>query len=255
MLSRYPGDENKFFIGRMMEYLDRCDRTHKRIFTDFLHPLQVKMAREMARPFNTVSLGLSGGFEGSERQVAAFFPEWDCIEPEDYPIVMLKITDRGWGKALNHRDYLGALLGLGIKREKVGDLVVRDKICFAAVHRDIAGFVETNLERAGRSSVTAARVDIKDLGVKPRLGEKRITAASLRLDGVIGSVFNLSRSKSVELIAAERVRLNWEVCNQTNKALQEGDIISVKGKGKFGVREIAGVTKKGRTAAVIDKYV
>ena len=254
LLSRYPGDENKYFIGRMMDYLDRCDRNKQRIFTDFLHPLQARIACEMTRSYSTISFCLHGGFEDCERRIAALFPEWDHVEPQDFPIVILKMTDRGWGRALTHRDFLGALLGLGIKREKVGDLIVRERICFAAVHSDIAGFVETNLERAGRSSISVQRMDRENIDFTPAYEEMRITVASPRLDGVVGAVFGLSRAKSAELINGEKVKVNWEAETRTDTALQEGDIVSVTGKGKFKVGEPAGVTKKGRSVMVIKKY-
>jgi RNA-binding protein YlmH len=254
LLNRYPGDENKYFIGRMMEYLNRCERNKQKVFTDFLHPLQARIACEMARSYNGVSLSLHGGFEDCERRIAALYPEWDHVEPQEFPIVILKITDRGWGRALNHRDFLGALLGLGIKREKVGDLIVRERICFAAVHRDIAGFVEANLERAGRSSISVQRVDSEDIDLAPAYEEIRITVASPRLDGVVGAVFGLSRAKSAGMINGEKVRVNWEEETRTDTALKEGDIVSVTGKGKFKVGEFAGVTKKGRAVMVIKKY-
>jgi RNA-binding protein YlmH len=255
LLGRYPGDENRIFIGRMTEYLDRCDKKQQRVFTDFLHPLQAKIACEMARSYNAVSLSLHGGFEDCERRMAVLFPEWDHVEPQEFPIVILKMTDRGWGRALSHRDFLGALLGLGIKREKVGDLLVRDRDCFAAVHRDIAGFVEANLERAGRSSIIVQRVAGEDLHIEPKYCEMRITVASPRLDGVVAAVFGLSRAKSAGLINSEKVKVNWEVETRTDTALQEGDIVSVTGKGKFKVEGSPGVTKKGRSVMVIKKYI
>jgi RNA-binding protein YlmH len=254
-LSRYPGDENKIFIGRLMEYINRCDITQQRIFTDFLHPLQVKMAYELARSQNRVLLDFYGGFEDAERKMAAFFPEWDGVEPQDFPIVMLKITDKSWGRALNHRDYLGALLGLGIKREKVGDLLTREGICHAAVHRDIAKFVENNLERAGKNSVNVERLSKDEPQLGPKYEEKRITVASHRLDGVIGAVFGLSRAKSSGLVNGEKVKINWEVCTRTDIALQPGDIVSVAGKGKFKVDDLAGKTKKDRSVIIIKKYI
>jgi len=254
LLNRYPGDENKYFIGRMMEYLDRCERNNQRFFTDFLHPLQAKIACEMVRPYNSVSLSLYGGFEDCERRIAALFPEWDHVEPQEFPIVILKITDRGWGKVLSHRDFLGALLGLGIKREKVGDLIVRERVCFAAVHRDIAGFVEANLERAARSSIIVQRVDREDIDFAPAYEEMRITIASPRLDVIVGAVFGLSRAKSAGLINGEKVKVNWKTETRTDTALREGDIVSVTGKGKFKVEEFAGMTKKGRVVMVIKKY-
>lgn len=254
LLGRYPGDENKIFIGRMAEYLDRCDRNKQRVFTDFLHPLQAKIATELARSQSSVQLGFYGGFEDAERRMAVFLPEWDSVEYIEYPVEILKITDKGWGRVLSHRDFLGALLGLGIKREKVGDLLVRERICFAAVHRDIAGFVETNLERAGRSTLLVQRVSGEDLQIAPEYSEKRITVASPRLDSVAGAVFGLSRAKSAGLIKGEKVKLNWEIEIHSNTALQQGDIVSVSGKGKFKVGELVGMTKKGRSVLVIKIY-
>ncbi len=252
---KYSGDENRYFVSRMIEYSKRCERTQQRIFTDFLDPIKVKIAWEISKTCDGISMGLYGGFEEAERRMAVILPEWDSIEPKEYPIEMLKMTDKGWGGALSHRDYLGALLGIGIKREKIGDLVVGEGFCLAAIHRDIAGFVETNMERAGRNSVTVEKVDANALELKPEFREMRITVTSPRLDGVIGPVFGLSRAKSAKLIAAGKVKVNWEVCTRTDTALQEGDIVSAGGKGKFKVREIAGVTKKGRTIVVTDKYI
>jgi len=255
LLSRYPGDENRIFIGRMMEYLDRCERTRQRIFTDFLHPLQVKIATELAKSQSSVQLDFHGGFEDAERRMAVFLPDWDSVQSEEFPIVILKMTDRGWSRTLSHRDFLGALLGLGIKREKMGDLLVRERICFAAVHRDIAGFLETNLERAGRSSLIVQRAAGEDLHIEPKYNEMRITVASPRLDGVVGAVFGLSRAKAAGLIKGEKVKQNWEIEIRTDTALQQGDIVSVGGKGKFKVGEFAGVTKKGRSVMVIKRYI
>lgn len=239
----------------MLEYLDRCDTTHQRIFTDFLDPVKVKIATELSKSHSGPCVGFHGGFEDAERQMAAVFPQWDHVEPGEYPIIMLKITDRGWGKPLTHRDYLGALLGGGIKRDKIGDLLVREKACLASVHRDIAGFVETNMDRAGKSSVQVEIVDTRNLELKPEFKEKRITVASPRLDGVIGAMLGLSRAKSAGLIAGEKVKVNWEICTKANAALQEGDIVSVRGHGKFKIGELAGITKKGRAAMVIKKYI
>jgi len=255
LTKKYPGDDNRYFVSRMLEYLDRCDNTQQRIFTDFLDPIKVKIVLEISKSNADISIGLYGVFEEAERQMAAVFPEWDRVEPREYPIVIFRITDKGWGKTLNHRDYLGALLGIGIKREKVGDLVVRDGSCLAAVHQDIAGFIETTLERTGRSKVKIERIDTADLELKPEFKEKRITVASPRLDGIVGEALNLSRAKSAGLINTEKVKVNWEVCTRTDITLQEGDIISVRGEGKFKVQELAGVTKKGRSVMIVKKYI
>ncbi|MDI6705258.1 MAG: RNA-binding protein [Firmicutes bacterium] len=255
LVKKYPGEENKYFVGRMLEYLDRCENTQQRIFTDFLDPLKVKIAAEMSRHCNGSCINFYGGFEEAERRIAAVSPEWDRVKLEEYPVVLLKITDKGWGKGLNHRDYLGALLGLGIKRDKIGDLLVRDRVCLAAVHQDIVGFVEMNLERAGNSRVDVERVYAGDPALRPEFKEIRVTVASPRLDGVVGAVFGLSREKSSRYINGEKVRVNWEVCIRPDIALKEGDIVSVRGEGKFKVQGFTGLTKKGRTIIHIDRYV
>ncbi|MBA1334292.1 MAG: putative RNA-binding protein YlmH [Firmicutes bacterium] len=198
-IKKYPGEENRYFIGRMLECLERCQRTHQRIFTDFLDPLKVKIAAEMSRQYSGVCTVFYGGFEEAERCIAAVSAEWDKIELREYPIILLKITDRGWGKALNHRDYLGALLGLGVKRDKIGDLVVREGVCLAAVHSDIAGFIEMNLERVGSSRVDVERMDAGGPDLGPKFKGIRVTVASPRLDGVVGAAFGLSREKIVKI--------------------------------------------------------
>lgn len=253
-LKKYPEDEFKYFVGRVFELLERCSSSYRIIFTDFLDPLQTKVAVDIAKHFGDVKVQPYGGFEEAERSIVAIFPQWDRVKLEDYPLSIIKIENKGWGRELSHRDYLGALLSTGIKREKLGDLLVSDRVCWAAVYSDVVDYVKMNLERVGSNKVEVKGATGPGEVPPVRFKELRSTVASPRLDAVIGTAFGLSRGKAMKYISGEKVKVNWEMCIHPETLLEVGDIVSVRGEGKFKVLEIAGTTKKGRTVIVLNRY-
>ena len=157
-----------------------------------------------------------GGYEGAERTVCAFLPDWQEAEDwqgdgESCPVRALRCTWSG-GQKLTHRDFLGSILGLGLDREKVGDLAVETRT-------------------------------IRD------------TVSSLRLDAVAASGFSLSRGKAADLIASGRVQLNHRECVKPDHAVAQGDVLSCRGLGKCVLTEVGGPSKKGRILIVLERYV
>lgn len=251
---KYPDTELKYIISRMFELIERAQEVKKPLFTDFLDPFQRRIALEISTGSAVKALSW-GGFQEAERSIVGFFaPEIELSEG-DFPLSFIKIEDKGWGKGLNHRDYLGALLGTGIKRDKIGDLVVREKTCWAAVHSDVEEYLAVNLDRVGRNRVEVSIVEGSEELPLPRFREVRVTVASARLDAVIGAAFTLSRGSALEYIKGEKVKVNWEPCIRPGTPLKEGDVISVRGKGKFRITEIAGLTRKGRIGMIISMYI
>ena len=194
-----------------------------------------------------------GGYPQAERRVFAAYPEWGS--ESDVPIALLKITGKYQGE-LSHRDYLGAVLGLGLRRETIGDILVGEDVAYMFVISEIADYVTENLKKIGSSGVLVEHCD-RDNVVLPEPKYKEIvgSVASLRLDAVLALCLHQSRSAVQKLIEGERVTLNYQIADSVSCAIKENDRISVRGFGKMKVDKIGGQSKKGRQFITIKKYV
>ncbi len=198
-----------------------------------------------------------GGYDGAERALYLFLPDWlDAEDAAGYsPIRCLRAAFRP-EDGLNHRDLLGSLMGLGIVREKVGDILVGPDSADLLVLDTVAEFLRTSWTSAGRGKLTVTEIDPSHLHIpEVRCEEVRDTVSSLRLDAVASAGFRMARGKAADLVASGRVQLNWRVCTKPDKLLAEGDTVSARGFGKFQLSQVGGVTKKGRTAIVVKRYV
>ena len=157
---------------------------------------------------------------------------------------------------LTHRDFLGSLMGSGIKRETVGDIFVSTGSCDFLVLREILPYVLQNLTQAGRTKLHAEEIELSDLHV-PQQAVKTVrdTVSSLRLDGIVSSGFSISRGKAADYIAAGKCEHNYLPCQKGDKQVSEGDIISVRGLGKIRLAQIGGNTKKGRISIEITRFL
>ncbi|MFQ9916929.1 MAG: RNA-binding protein [Flavonifractor plautii] len=179
-------------------------------------------------------------------------------------------TGRGTGRAvpsapcgapgrrpkLTHRDFLGSILGLGLDREKVGDLLVGDGRCDVLALEEVADFLVFHMEQAGRVKLKCSPLPLDRL--EPPAVETRTirdTVSSLRLDAVAASGFSLSRGKAADLIASGRVQLNHRECVKPDHAVAQGDVLSCRGLGKCVLTEVGGPSKKGRILIVLERYV
>jgi RNA-binding protein YlmH len=180
------------------------------------------------------------------------------LTEEEIPIKIIKIRRKSkkFGQTdLSHRDYLGSILGLGIDRSKVGDILVTEDAAVCFVAEEIAPYITAVLEQVSKTAVIAEETEGADAVPVRQTETKRLTVASLRLDAVAGEAFNLARGKVQMLIGAEKAQVNWNIVTNTSHQLKEGDLISVRGFGRFRLLEIGGKTKKDRTTLVIEKYV
>ena len=157
---------------------------------------------------------------------------------------------------MSHRDYLGSILGLGIDRSKTGDILVFDGSALCYVKKEISDYIASNIEKVGRNSVKAKVVDISDIELpKLKTEEKSFTVASLRIDAVAGGAFNIPRGKIQLLIEGEKTFLNFLPEISPSKTVGEGDMISVRGFGRFKILSVNGKTKKDRISITVLKYV
>ena len=251
--------EERLLLARTLDKLELARTRNIPSHTGFLSPQERTSVENLLNASGHPSHLFFGGFEGAERTLCAFLPEWlegeDWLaDPESCPIRALRCT---WsGAKLTHRDFLGATLGLGLDREKLGDFLVGEGQCDLIVLEDVADFLLLHLDQAGRARLKVSTIGLSDVE-PPVLQVKTIrdTVSSLRLDAVAASAFSLSRGKAADLISSGRFQLNHRECLKPDRAVAEGDTISCRGLGKCVVKEVGGPSKKGRIMIVLERYV
>lgn len=207
--------------------------------------------------FKGTKFVLWGGFEDAQRRVMVILPDYyDAINEDNDPLALIRVTAPKAAKPLDHRDYLGSILGLQITRDVIGDIIVSQHGADIIVLKSIADFLLLNYTQVGNTSVTCELKPISeiDTGIET-IKEKSDTVASLRLDNVLASIYNFSRTKSQEAIKSGLVYLNNIQCIKPDATVSEGDKIVLRGRGKAVLKEVGGTTKKGRLYIKIDQYV
>ncbi len=251
-----PDSDSFPLFSRAVEQAFLCAKRRETFFTDFFDPVSLSSLVGVLSSEKSlhIKIGFFGGYEGAERCIVCFTGSSEEIEHGDYPIIPLEIKyNRKFSRELSHRDFLGSILGLGIVRGKVGDIVIEEDKATAFIHSDIASFVEVNLEKVGKTAVSVKRTEFEGVALQEK-EESRITVSSLRLDNVISAAFKLSRSSALELIEGEKVFLNFSVSSKASKLVCQGDMVTLRGKGRIKISEILGTSKKGKQILSILKY-
>jgi len=248
--------DEKPFVDRASEWVERAAHSHEMRRTDFLDPRQIEIVMSLVNRARDVHLRLTGGYEEAERRRALIAPDYRDLSDEPSGIALLRVTGGSQGRLeLEHGDYLGAMLGLGIKRDRVGDIHVHDAECHILVAEEIADYVNIHLRQVHREHVMTDIIPLSELRIAEQdLEEMNLSVASLRLDGIASDVHRISRSKIVDPIRAGRCRVNWRVEEDPSTPLKAGDVISMQGLGRFRILEVEGMTKKGRLRIKIGKY-
>jgi len=246
-LNPFKEAEDKLNFAKVLDKLSWSQKNSKPAHTDFLDPAScAKFMQALERISHNNFVIANGGFENAERKIIFV----DTSEGGGIPIAPIAITyNQRFAKPPTHRDYLGAILGLGIDRGKIGDICLADEGAIVYVIEDIADFIAENLCQVGRVTVKARARDLLD-GLKNANTTKQLTVASMRLDAVLSSVFNLSRGKASQLIESEKVFVNWKLAKKTH-ILTVKDAITVRGMGRFTIDSQGGTNKKGRIALVV----
>ena len=197
-----------------------------------------------------------GGYDYSERQMVAFLPDALCYNYE-YPVSVLKVSpvQKKFSDKLSHRDYLGAILNLGIERCKIGDILVEEEYAILFVHKSLENYLLEELRRIKHTSVFATVEDMQEFHYKPTTKDVRGTVSSLRLDSLLALAFSSSRSKLVAFIEGGKVFVNGKLITSNGYQVKENDIISVRGLGRFRYIETMSQTKKGRYYVTLELYV
>ena len=251
--------EDRTQLARVLDRAKQASERNIPAATDFLSPAQQAQAADLLHAAGIPETAYIrwGGYDGAERAVLLFLPDW--MDPSDAgtysPIRCLRAAFRPDDR-LNHRDILGSLMGMGIVREKVGDILVSPESADLIVLDTVADFLLSSWNSAGRAKLTVTEIPAAHLHIpEVRCEEVRDTVSSLRLDAVCSTGFRMARGKAVDMISSGHVQVNWRPCTKADKLLTEGDTVSARGFGKFQLAVVGGVTKKGRTAIVVKRYI
>lgn len=257
--------EDRIFLSRIEELAEACRNQYRVTQTEFLDLRQQSLARQQMKYVDSgIRWGIYGGYEEAERVIMVYLPDYITetgpveyfeAEPEENPLTVLRLIKKKGTPPLSHRDYLGALMGLGIRREVTGDILVREDGADVIVLRSMAEYIATHLSQAGHSELTVEETGIDRLIVpQSDAKEKHVSVASLRLDSVLGAAFGLSRSKAMEAVRSGIVFVNGQEIVKPDRAVEEGDKIVLRHRGRVRVQEVGGKTGKGRTHVTLLTY-
>jgi RNA-binding protein YlmH len=245
--------ENKnLLLNRFEELGNRAFSRGIWVFSEFLTLAEQDILLSM-RPICPFTL--QGGALSAERKVAAFGSEELCGWVEEAPIDCVKIAalSQKFADKLTHRDFLGSLMGLGIRREVLGDIMIFDNVGYLFCLNTISGYICDNLTQVRHTTVRCERCEAPDIATAlPDTTE--LVVASERLDALVAAVYRLSRSEAQELISQEKVFLSGRLPNGASATISEGTIVSVRGYGRFIYEGTIRETKKGRLRVIVRIY-
>ncbi len=254
-----PAEEEKNWQEQFDRRLEKVEEGGP-FSTAFLDPRRLDLAEAVLKERSGLSYTVYGGYPGAERNALQIFPS---SQGGSLPPVMAVLVrrpgdrqDPGPGPAPGHRDLLGAIMALGLRRDQVGDIVtLQDGGAAVMVLQPMAEFITSNLDRVGTLPVSCTTAEPESLHLASGEGkEVRGTVASLRLDSLLSLGFGLSRSKVVRLIKAGLVMVNWRPVDSPSTQLKENDLLSLRGRGRLVLEAVEGETRKGRMRLKMKKY-
>lgn len=248
-------EEDRLLLARLYDRLSRAEERNIFAATGFLSPREQAMTQRM---LPHLPLVFFGGCEGAERRVACYLPDYlteDELTVPEGPVAAVRAVYYE-KDALTHRDFLGSLMGAGIKRETVGDIYVSAGQCDFLVTRPVLPYLLENFTSAGRTRLRLAEIPLAEVQ-RPAAEKREIrdTVPSLRLDCLVGAAFSMARGPAGQLIAAGKVAVNDLVCLKGDRQLKEGDRIAVRGFGKAELAQVGGATRKGRLSVTLARWI
>lgn len=251
-------EEEKLLVGRLLDKAMQAEKYFKPASSDFLDLREQELCRQAMASAGIHNFTLVGGFDEAERKCAVFLPEYMTqgeLGAEDLPFDAINITNK-WKNELTHRDYLGALMAEGIRREMVGDILVYDGGADVIIMREMTSHVAQTLEKVASAAVATQKIDFESLH-KPEIKVKviRDTVQSLRLDAIVATAFSMSRATAQDAIKKGLVQVNGAVVQKPDSLSKAGESIAFRGKGKAVLYQISGTSKKGREIIEIHKLI
>lgn len=253
-LEHINDSEQIIVMSNLLDKIFKVIREHVIEYTDFLDPYQRRLSRSILNRFSEIEYKEEGGYEGAERKSIIIYPHY--LNNIDSPIRAIEIGGKFRFTEVNHRDYLGAILALGVRRGKIGDITVHDNFAQVIILRELLNYLIYNLKSIGREKVKIQEIPLSRVSKgAEEFKEIYTTVASLRLDIIVSLAINGPRSESNKIINNGKVKVNWQPILRASYEVDEGDLFSIKGYGRFKLHKILGQSKKGRTKIIIRKYI
>ncbi|CEH35466.1 YlmH family RNA-binding protein [Romboutsia lituseburensis] len=237
--------KNKMF--KVIDKANSCMKNYDVKQTDFFNPYEIKNAISILNSNSDLKYAVDGGYHNAERCSIFIYPFYMDYEDINQGLKFIQIEGNFKFKSVSHKDYLGAILSLGIKREKVGDIIIHDNFCQLIVSEDICDFILINLNKVARNNVRVFEINKSDIiESTPSYKDLSFTVSSHRIDCIISGLYNISRQESIKYINSERVQVDYEKITTPSKEIKDESLISVRGKGRSKIVKIGELTKKGR---------
>lgn len=253
-------DKDEILLKRRLS--DLANTAYERgicLFSDYLNLNEQSVFLSIKHELPMIKYFAYGGFNDAERKILCFCGNnsTDDITDIEYPISCLKITpiSSKFSDSLTHRDYLGAILNLGINRRKIGDILSGNNEGYIFCTASISSFIIDQLTKVKHTMIKVSLADKQEFNYEPALKELHKTVSSERLDSILAAAFNESRNSITNLIAAGKVFVNSKLVLSNSYILKENDIVSARGIGKFKYAGTTGTTKKGRYSVLIKLYI
>lgn len=262
LLNEYKNQEERLLVAKILDKLDFTKTKNKIQYTDFLNLNEQEIAIKLLKKIGYTNFYFFGGKENVERKILIIYPEKlteEMARKNDnkiLSIIRIKLPNELYGE-FEHRSYLGSCIKIGIEREKIGDILVERTGADIIAKNEVIDFLSQNLSYLTRFK--SADITIEEISELKNVEVSKVEISSivisLRLDNIVSVLAKTSRNKALEILKQERVFLNHQLETKASKQVNVGDIITIRGKGRFEFKEISGNTRSGRYIIKIDKYV
>ena len=263
LLNKYKKEEDRLLVAKIIDKYTFSKTKNKITTTDFLDMHQFKISKEVVKESGDENYIYYGGFEDSDRKILIFYPDKikDLFDKnfdfsEIVKVIKIELPNEDKCK-YSHRIYLSGIMKLGIKREKIGDILVLDDGAYIIVEKDLSEYLCDSLKQLKRFNKCKINItDVKNIKIPERRTELiRIIVPSMRLDSIVSEISHTSRTLAENIIEEQRVFVNYEDELRKSRQINENDIIVIRGKGKFIIREILGTNKKGKINVLVEHYI
>lgn len=246
--------EEHTFIDQVLSWKETVLSQYASKTTDFLDPREQEMIRLVLGNDSEVQVDFFGGHDSTERKRALLYPEYFRPAIDDFQLSVFQIEYPSKFVTIDHRKILGSLMSLGVKRSKFGDILVSGDHVQIIVAKEIADYVRMNLESVGKATVSLKEISFDQIVLTEEAwDEHTTTVASMRLDVVLSSIYNLSRQKIQAMIQSGLVKVNWKIVEETAFECKERDVLSLRGFGRSKLLTIEGKTKKEKWRIIVGK--
>ena len=259
LLNKFSKDaDERVVLARALDRMDRAVNRSIPCATQFLSPAQRAALEPLLAASGHPRHLFHGGYEGAERTVCVFLPHWQEAGDWDAEeeLAAIECAYPPTGAELTHRDLLGGLMGIGLTRERVGDILVGETAAQLICLREAAPIILSQFDQAGRYRLKLREIPLAALTPAPaEVKVIRDTVSALRLDAVLASGFSLARGKAADAVTGGRVSLNHRECLKPDRPVAEGDVLTCRGLGKCVVKTVGGQSRKGRVIIEIERYL